>query len=102
MVCDGLTGIENAITSAVQKAAVQLCTIHLARNIQSKIKPLDKQQVATKLKAVLDHEKVEDNPIKGYEQFAVFMGNWLKKYPSLKSYLKPRNRLYFIYLGHYI
>jgi putative transposase len=100
VVCDGLTGIEDAITSAFPKAAVQLCTVHLARNVQSKIKPVDRQQVAIDLKAVLDPEKADDNPIKGFERFAVFIGNWIKKYPSLKSYLEPRNRLYFTYLGY--
>jgi transposase-like protein len=98
VVCDGLTGIENAITSAFPQAAIQLCTVHLARNIQAKVKPADKQQVAIALKAVLDPEKEDDNPTKGYERFVAFIGNWLKKYPSLKSYLEPRNRLYFTYL----
>ena len=100
VVCDGLTGIENAITSAFPQAAVQMCTVHLSRNIQSKIKPVDKQQVANELKAVLDPGKVNDNPIKGFERFAAFIGNWLKKYPSLKGYLEPRNRLYFTYLSY--
>ena len=100
VVCDGLTGIEDAITSAFPQAAVQLCTEHLARNVQSKIKPIDRQQVAIDMKAVLDPGKIENNPIKGYERFAAFIGNWLKKYPGLKSYLEPRNRLYFTYLGY--
>ena len=85
---------------AFQQEAVQLCSVHLARNVQSKIKPIDRQQVALDLKAELDPEKADDNPVKGYEQFAVFIGNWLKKYPSLKGYLEPRNRLYFTYLGY--
>jgi transposase-like protein len=100
VVCDGLTGIENAITSAFPQAAIQLCTVHLARNIQAKVKPADKQQVAIALKAVLDPEKEDDNPTKGYERFVAFIRNWLKKYPSLKSYLEPRNRLYFTYLDY--
>ena len=41
VVCDGLTGIEHAITSAFPQAAVQLCSVHLARNVKLKIKPIN-------------------------------------------------------------
>ncbi len=99
VVCDGLTGIEHAITAVFGRAEIQLCTVHLSRNIQSKVKPEDKALVATELKNVLNPEIQDDNPTKGFERFTAFIANWVKKYPSLKSYLQPRSRLYFTYLG---
>jgi transposase-like protein len=100
VVCDGLTGIENVIAAVFPESDVQLCTVHLARNIQAKVKPVDKQLIATDLKVVLNPERENDNPTKGYERFVAFIGKWIIKYPSLKSYLEPRNRLYFTYLGY--
>lgn len=102
MVCDGLTGIENAIASAFPMATVQLCTVHLSRNIQSKVKPADKKQIALELKEVLNPELSDDNAIKGFARFETFINQWIKKYPSLKTYLAPRSRLYFTYLNYHI
>lgn len=100
MVCDGLTGIENAITEVFPMATVQLCTVHLSRNIQAKVKPADKAQVASELKEVLHPDKEDDNALKGIARFETFVKKWLKKYPSFKVYLEPRSKLYFNYLNY--
>lgn len=101
VVCDGLTGIENAVAAVFEMATVQLCTVHLSRNIQAKVKPTDKKQVALELREVLDPELPEDNAIKGFARFEAFVNCWIKKYPSMKSYLAPRSRLYFNYLNYH-
>jgi transposase-like protein len=41
LVCDGLTKIENVITEVLPLATVQLCTVHLTRNILTKVKPFN-------------------------------------------------------------
>ena len=51
-VCDGLSGIENSITNSFPKADIQLCTVHLKRNILNKIKPRDKKTVAAELQTI--------------------------------------------------
>lgn len=101
VVCDGLTGIDNAISSAFPMATVQLCTVHLSRNIQAKVKPSDKKLIALELKEVLNPELSDDNAIKGFTRFETFITRWMKKYPSLKTYLGPRSRLYFSYLNYH-
>ena len=101
VVCDGLTGIENAVAAVFEMATVQLCTVHLSRNIQAKVKPIDKKQVALELREVLDPELPEDNAIKGFARFETFVNRWIEKYPSMKSYLTPRSRLYFNYLNYH-
>lgn len=101
VVCDGLTGIENAIAAVFPSATIQLCTVHLSRNIQAKVKPADKKQIAIELREVLNPELPEDNAIQGFARFETFINCWIKKYPSLKSYLAPRSRLYFNYLNYH-
>jgi putative transposase len=102
VVCDGLQGIENVIAEIFPKATVQLCTVHLSRNIQSKVKPVDKQQIANELKEVLNPDNSNDTSDVGYSRFVNFINRWAKKYPSLKHYLQPRNRLYFNYFNYHV
>lgn len=102
VVSDGLQGIENAVAEVFPMATVQLCTVHLTRNILAKVKPCDKQLIAKDLKEVLDPSDPNDNAAKGYERFTNFIISWITKYPSLKTYLLPRNKLYFNYLNYHI
>jgi len=102
VVSDGLQGIENAVAKVFPMATVQLCTVHLTRNILAKVKPCDKQLIAKDLKDVLDPSDPNDNAGKGHKRFTDFINNWVKKYPSLKTYLLPRNKLYFNYLNYHV
>ena len=100
-VCDGLQGIENVINEVFSMATVQLCTVHLMRNICAKVKPIDKHQISQELKQVLDPSNANDNAKNGIARFKEFIGKWLKKYPSFKTYLLPRYSLYFNYLNYH-
>lgn len=100
VVCDGLTGIENVITEVLPMATVQLCTVHLSRNILAKVKPSDKAGIADGIKSVLNPDITTDSATNGYKRFEVFIDRWIKKYPSFKTYLSPRARLYFNYLNY--
>lgn len=102
VVSDGLQGIENVIAQVYPMAIVQLCTVHLTRNILAKVKPCDKQIIAKAMREVLDPSDPNDSPTKGHERFVGFINQWIKKYPSLKSYLSPRNKLYFNYLNYHV
>ena len=100
-VCDGLQGIENAIKEAFPMATVQLCTVHLTRNVLAKVKPSDKQQIAQEIREVFDPSNPLDTPEIGHERFTIFINKWLKKYPNLKTYLTPRHKLYFNYFKYH-
>jgi transposase-like protein len=102
IVSDGLQGIENIITDVFPMAVVQLCTVHLTRNILAKVKPSDKQQVARDLKDVLDPSNPSETSKSGYNKFMIFLKSWMKKYPSFKTYLLPRSKLYFNYLDYHV
>jgi transposase-like protein len=100
IVCDGLTGIENVIQKVFPEATIQLCTVHLIRNILAKIKPKDKQHVAKDLKEVLNPEIPKDNAMKGVERLHNMVDKWAKIYPSLKVYKNSRSCFYFNYLNY--
>lgn len=102
MVSDGLQGIEDAFKSVFPMADIQLCTVHLTRNIQAKVKPDDKAEVAAGLKQVLDPTNKVDTQATGHKRFINFIDKWIKKYPSFKCYKEPRYHSYFAYLNYHV
>ena len=102
VVCDGLQGIENVIAEVFPMATVQLCTVHLTRGVMAKVKPVDKPQITAEMKEVLNPTLINDSAEAGYLRFESFVNKWIKKYPSFKSYLSPRSKLYFNYLNYHI
>ena len=100
VVSDGLTGIENAISSAFPTAAQQLCTVHLARGVLNKVKPADKAIIGQELKEVFNPDYENDNSETGHQRWLSFVDKWLKKYPSFSHYKEHRYRLYFTYLSY--
>ncbi|AMS26206.1 hypothetical protein AEM51_11125 [Bacteroidetes bacterium UKL13-3] len=102
VVCDGLTGIENVISKVFPKATIQLCTVHLTRNILAKVKPADKQMVADELKQVLYPDNNDDTSAIGVNRFNLFIEKWTSKYPSFKVYKGFRYEYYFNYLNYHV
>jgi putative transposase len=102
VVADGLRGLDTAIASVFSGTEFQKCSVHLARNVQGKIKPEDKKEMAADLKAVFRKDIPDDTPEQGWERFENLITKWEKKYPSMKVY---RNKLeyfsYFTYLGYH-
>ena len=100
LVCDGLPGIENVLAETFPKADLQLCTVHLKRNIAGKVKPRDKKQVMEELKQVCTPDQWEISPEKAFEKFKEFIARWQKSYPVLKRYCHDRYRFYFTYFKY--
>jgi transposase-like protein len=77
--CDGLTGFEDAITSAFTHTVVQRCVVHLIRNSLRPVARRDAAQVAKELR------KIYTAPDADAAQLALleFAGSpWGKKYPQ--------------------
>ena len=100
LVCDGLPGIENVLADTFPKADLQLCTVHLKRNIAGKVKPRDKKQVMEELKQICAPDQWEISPEKAFEKFKEFITRWQKSYPVLKRYCHDRYRFYFTYFKY--
>lgn len=101
VICDSLSSIENAIWKHFPAAEVQLCTIHLQRNVQKRIKPKDKAYVAEDFKDVFRTGDRYDSRTKGWERWVSFCRKWGRYYPSIKRMAEDqRYKLYFTYLDY--
>lgn len=100
-VCDSLTAIEDSIWRQFPGAEVQLCAVHLQRNVGRHVKPKDKAQVAAELQEVLRTGDRSDTPEKGYRRWLAFCSQWGRYYPSIRRMGENgRYALHFTYLGY--
>lgn len=101
IICDSLSSIETSIWKHFPDTEVQLCTIHLQRNVQKRIKPKDKAQVADDFRDVFRTGDRHDNKSKGWERWVNFCNKWGRYYPSIKRMVyNQRYKLYFTYLDY--
>ncbi len=100
-VCDGLCGIENSITANFSNAQIQLCTVHLKRNLINKIKTRDKAEFTSEIKEIFN--PLQDlSAQQAHSNFKDFISKWSKSYPALKRYIGDRYALYFTYFNYEI
>lgn len=99
-VSDGLNGVESAIAEYFSDAQVQLCSVHLQRNVLKHIKPKDKTEVIEDLKEVFQTGIKEDSISKGWERWLKFLDKHQKKYTALKHMREERYRQYFTFLQY--
>ena len=82
-------------------ADVQLCTVHLQREFQKKVKVKHKAEVAEDLRQVFAYDDKYDSMKKGMEKFHLFCEKWSKHYPSFGDKItNERYRYYFTYLNY--
>ena len=100
-ICDSLSGIETSIWKHFSVSEIQLCTIHLQRNVQKHIKPVHKKEVSMDFQDVFRLGERNETIENGLERWKSFCAKWGKYYPSVKRMSdSSRNRLYFTYLGY--
>lgn len=96
VVCDGLRGIENSIISQYSMAEIQLCAVHLQRNVQKYVRPKDKEQVASDFKEVFTMDNKQDSLEQAWSRWLAFCNTWGAKYRSIANMgNNERYRLYF-------
>lgn len=101
VISDGLKAIEDAIWKKFPSTQIQLCSIHLQRNVQKRVKPKDKVQVAEDLKDVFRTGDQNDSSMKGWQRWMKFCQKWGRYYPSLQRMAEDqRYKLYFTYLDY--
>lgn len=100
-VCDGLTGIETAIHKHFPMSGIQLCVVHLQRNICYKVRPKERTKVMEEVKQVFCTGQREYTPAQAMEKWKDFTNRWGKLYPSLLRMQKSeRIEWYFTYLNY--
>jgi putative transposase len=79
LVCDGLKGLPDAVTSVWEKTIVQTCIVHLLRNSFKYASKRDWAEVAKDLKPV--YTAVSEAA--ALDAFAEFSAKWEKRYPAI-------------------
>ena len=79
LVCDGLKGLPDAVSSVWEKTIVQTCIVHLLRNSFKYASKRDWSEVAKDLKPV--YTAVSETA--ALDAFAEFSGKWEKRYPAI-------------------
>jgi putative transposase len=79
VVCDGLKGLPDAVSTVWDKAIVQACVVHLLRNSFKYASKRDWPQLARDLKPVY----TAASEAEALDRFADFSGKWEKSYPAI-------------------
>jgi putative transposase len=79
LVCDGLTGLTDAVAAVWPQTIVQTCVIHLLRNSFRYASKKDWPAIAKALKPIY----TAANEAAALERFAEFAGEWEKRYPAI-------------------
>lgn len=101
VICDSLTGIEDAVWQHFPQAEIQFCTVHLERNIQKYVKPKHKAEVAADFKQIFKAGDSSHTVEKAKQKWKEFTDKWGKHYPSIKRKSESeRMEHYFTYLRY--
>lgn len=101
VVCDGLTGIEDAIYEHYKVEGLQLCTVHLERNVIKYARAKDKKIIAQEYREVFQIGAKGYTKEEALERWREFTEKWGKIYPAIGR-MGKRERIdwYFTYLSY--
>ncbi len=82
VIADGLAGIEGAISRVFPRAKYQYCVLHALRSSFNKVRPRDKEEIASNLKWIYQAKDL-DGAKSGLWDFSQ---KWVKIYPKVCSF----------------
>lgn len=82
VVSDGIPGIDGAIDSSYPGAKRQRCFVHLLRNLCSKVRSSDRDEIAGDFMAISKAKSAED----GASLLGGFNDKWGSRYPKVRSW----------------
>lgn len=92
-VTDGLSGIDEAISSSYPKARRQRCFVHLLRNVCSRARTSDRREVADGFMSIAKQDSAES----GKEALGDFVAKWKGKYPKLELWSEKAEHMLIFY-----
>ena len=92
-ITDGLAGIKERILESFPYAKYQSCLIHVGRNIFTKVRVTDRQEVADDFKTVYTQSTKEA----GEKALAEFIAQWKTLYPKAMKPLEDNDSLLTFY-----
>ncbi len=100
LVADGLTGIEEAVSSVYSGTPVQWCVTHIKRGLLARVRSRDKEELAEDLRWVFRTDDRQDSPEAGWERWQRMCHRWQDRYRAFgKLASEQRYRNGFTYLG---
>lgn len=101
IVSDGLSGIETSAQKSYPGVDVQLCTVHLQRELGRKSRASDKAELNEDFRQVFSIAGAYRSPEDGKDAFLAVCQKWEKKYHLYSKYQdNPRLIYYFTYLKY--
>ena len=92
-VTDGLSGIDEAISSSYPKARRQRFFVHLLRNVCSRARTSDRREVADGFMSIAKQDSAES----GKEALGDFVAKWKGKYPKLELWSEKAEHMLIFY-----
>ena len=100
-IADGLTGLENIIKKEFPKSFFQKCLVHKVRNVMTKVRANEKEEIANDFFEVFKLEESNYTFEEGRKNLNIFIEKWGKKYYSIKNMFKEEQlENYFAYLNY--
>ena len=81
-VSDGLTGIEDALKKVFPTTPLQTCIVHYQRNLMKEIRPSDKENFGSDLRAIFNPNLSDDTQEKAKIRMKNVAEKWKKIYPK--------------------
>lgn len=101
VLCDELSGIEQAIEKDLPHVHLQLCLVHKIRRLLLRVRHQDKAALVSDWRAVLRMEDSGHTPEQFHEKLSELIQKWQKKYPSIKNQLPESKWHYYSAYLHY-
>ena len=96
VVSDALMAVEDSIARVYPMAEIQLCVVHLQRNVQKHVKPKEKEALSEDFKEVFTMDIKDDTADKAWNRWQKFCEKWAEKYPAFtRMKNNERYRYYF-------
>lgn len=89
-ISDELTGLKDALTDEFPLSKHQSCWMHIIRNIQMRVRSVDKEEISEDLKEIYRKEDLEE----ALTSLNHFLDKWGKKYPKIKNILESKDNLF--------
>ncbi|MCX7745218.1 MAG: transposase, partial [Flavobacteriales bacterium] len=101
IVSDGLSGIEDVVGLHFPHAQLQLCVVHLQRNVLKQVRPKDREAVAADFRQVFRTQDSSYTQEQAKEAWWQFTEKWGRYYAGIKRMQnKARMEWYFTYLAY--
>ena len=102
VVSDGINGIETVVCENLPGAELQLCTVHLKREMIKKVRPEQKKELAEDLKYIFKTNSEDYDLKKAMIRKQEITNKWDKYYPEISKKLNSdRINYYFTYLNYH-